>query len=394
VSERLGFARFHREDVPALLAAGSGKLGAPAAAGLGPLAFVLPDGRAWTYEEVEGDLAVRPGAEGARTVVHLGEDAWADFVGEVRTTPGLLYAGLMKLDGDGGYDALDRWEAALRALYAGRPIYDPSAVADLDLTRDFRLGDPEIAAHLRRAGFAVLRGVFSADEINTVSDEVEGLREKATPGDRRSWWAKNASGDEVLCRLIYTTLASDVIDTFAKDDRSRQIMDLAGTPLVSAADRLDGVSVVIKNAAVVEGLSDLPWHRDCGLGGHPVLCPGFNIGVQLDHANADNGQLHFLAGSHESSGAPPSPNSTDQPVIAIDAAPGDVTVHFGHVFHAAPPPLSPTAGRRALYVGGVKPELFDVIGAGQGYNDVLFEATADGRIASVDERLANASSSE
>jgi ectoine hydroxylase-related dioxygenase (phytanoyl-CoA dioxygenase family) len=194
----------------------------------------------------------------------------------------------------------------------------------------------------------------------------------------------------VLCRLIYTSLVSEPLERFAMDDRFQQIMDLAGTPLVRALDRLDGVSVVIKNASVVEGLSDLPWHRDCGLGGHPLLCPGFNIGVQLDHANADNGQLHFLAGSHETSGAAPTGKEADLPTVAIDTEPGDVTVHFGHVFHAAPPPLSPTAGRRALYVTCVEQKLFDVIGREQGYNDVLFEATGDGHIASVDERLANA----
>jgi ectoine hydroxylase-related dioxygenase (phytanoyl-CoA dioxygenase family) len=390
VFERLDFDKFHREDVPALLARGNGKLGAPAAAGLGPIAFVLPDGRGWTYDVAGGDVELRPGNDGARTIVRLDEAAWSDFVQEAHTTPGLLYAGLVKFDGQGGYETLDRWEAALRALYAGRPIYDPSAVADLDLNRSFRLADPELAAYLRRAGFAVLRGVFDADEVAAVSDEIERLRALASPGDRRSWWAKNASGDDVLCRLIYTSLASPAIHEFAMDPRFEQIMELAGTPLVRALDRLDGVSVVIKNSAVVEGLSDLPWHRDCGLGGHPVLCPGFNIGVQLDHANADNGQLHFLAGSHESSGAAPSAKDTDLPTIAVDTEPGDVTVHFGHVFHAAPPPLSPTAGRRALYVTCVAPRLFDVIGVEQGYNDVLFEATGDGHIASVDERLANA----
>ena len=390
--ERLDFDRFHLEEVPKLLAKGNGKLGAPAAEQLGAIAFVLPDGRAWTYEVVDGEIAVRPGSEGARTIIRLDEAAWSDFVTEAHTTPGLLYAGLVKFDGEGGYDALDRWEAALRALYAARPIYEPSTVTDLDLTQSFRLGDPDAATFLGRAGFALLRGVFDADEIATVSNEIERLRTKAEVGDRRSWWAKNASGEDVLCRLIYTSLVSDAVAEFAMDERFDQIMELAGTPLVRAVDRLDGVSVVIKNSAVVEGLSDLPWHRDCGLGGHPVLCPGFNIGVQLDHANANNGQLHFLAGSHESSGAAPTGKEADLPTVAIDTEPGDVTVHFGHVFHAAPPPLSPSAGRRAMYVTCVAPHLFEVIGHEQGYNDVLFDASPDGNIASVDERLANASS--
>jgi ectoine hydroxylase-related dioxygenase (phytanoyl-CoA dioxygenase family) len=375
--------------VPATLARGNGKLGAPAVEGLGALAFRLPDGRAWTYEARDGDLTIRPGADGARTTVNLSEDAWSDFVQEAHTTPGLLYAGLVKFEG-AGYDALDRWEPALRALYCGRPIYDPSTVDGIDLSASFRLSDAGAAEYLQRAGFVHLREVFTADEIAAVSDEVERLRAKAVSGDRRSWWARNAAGDEVLCRLLYTSLVSDPIAQFAVDERFQRLSDLAGVPLLPAHDRMDGVSVVIKNSAVVEGLSDLPWHRDCGLGGHPVICPGLNIGVQLDDANADNGQLHFLAGSHESSCAMPSPDDTDLPIVAIDTQPGDVTVHFGHVMHAAPPPLSPTAGRRAMYLTYVAPPLFDVIAREQGYNDVLFEATDDGHIASVDERLANA----
>ena len=43
---------------------------------------------------------------------------------------------------------------------------------------------------------------------------------------------------------------------------------------------------MITNPGATEGLSDLPWHVDCGLGGHPVLCPTVNLGIQLDAANA------------------------------------------------------------------------------------------------------------
>lgn len=40
----LDFHRFHREELPALLAAGRGALAAPAAQRLGGIAFRLPDG--------------------------------------------------------------------------------------------------------------------------------------------------------------------------------------------------------------------------------------------------------------------------------------------------------------------------------------------------------------
>jgi hypothetical protein len=385
--ERLDFDEFHRTQVPALLARGNGKLaGGSVRDGI---AFRLPDGRAWTFEPADGDIAVREGDGTAATVVELDEAAWSDFVHEAHTSFGLLYAGALTFS-RGDFGGLDRWEPALRAVFHGRPLYDAGAVADVELARSFTPADDPaaIADFLRRTGFVHVRGVFRPEEVELVSAEVEALRRRARIDDRRSWWAKDADGRDVCCRLIYASLHSAVLGRLAGDDRLRQLADLSGTPLVPVVDRLDGVSVVIKNPAVVEGLSDLPWHRDCGLGGHPVLCPALNIGIQLDRADAENGQLHFLAGSHLSSGAPPAPGDGSLPILAVDAEPGDVTVHFGHVFHAAPPPLSPTAGRRALYVGFVAPPLFDVIGEQQGYNDVLFTEQPDGRVASVEERLA------
>jgi len=76
------------------------------------------------------------------------------------------------------------------------------------------------------------------------------------------------------------------------------------------------------------------------------------------------------------------------PVVAIDAEPGDVTVHFGDVLHAAPPPTGRGPYRRALYVTFTRPETLAFVGAGHGYNDVLFEH--DGRVHSVDELRAGA----
>jgi ectoine hydroxylase-related dioxygenase (phytanoyl-CoA dioxygenase family) len=138
-----------------------------------------------------------------------------------------------------------------------------------------------------------------------------------------------------------------------------------------ALDRSDGHSVVLKNADVVTGLSDLPWHRDCGLGGHPVTCPTLNIGIQLDAARAASGRLHFLAGSHRGSVHRSMLAQPDLPIMAVDTEPGDVTVHIGDVLHAAPPPEGTGPGRRALYLTFMPPRAFDVIGPGASYNDVI-----------------------
>jgi hypothetical protein len=71
--------------------------------------------------------------------------------------------------------------------------------------------------------------------------------------------------------------------------------------------------------------------------------------------------------------------------VAVETQPGDVTAHYGHTLHAAPPPGDPkAAGRRALYVTYVPELVFDMIPAGKGYNDVLFTRDS-GRVRHIDE---------
>ena len=200
---------------------------------------------------------------------------------------------------------------------------------------------------------------------------MERARETAQPGDGRSWWAKRADGQSVLCRLIYLGLALPEIAALNDDPRLRRLAALAGEPLRPVTDRCDGHSVVIKNPAVVEGLSDLPWHRDCGLGGHPITCPAMNLGVQLDAATAASGRLLFLAGSWRASCHRRDLERPDLPVVAVDTEPGDCTVHLGDVLHAAPPPTGSGPGRRALYVTFMPARAFEVIPPGRSYNDVI-----------------------
>jgi ectoine hydroxylase-related dioxygenase (phytanoyl-CoA dioxygenase family) len=96
----------------------------------------------------------------------------------------------------------------------------------------------------------------------------------------------------------------------------------------------------------------------------------------------------MVAGSHRGTSRLPTPReAAGLPTTSLTTAPGDVTVHFGHTLHAAPPPTAGQGpGRRALYLSYVPPVTFAMVGPGQGYNDVLF--TRDGgRVRHVDELL-------
>jgi ectoine hydroxylase-related dioxygenase (phytanoyl-CoA dioxygenase family) len=170
------------------------------------------------------------------------------------------------------------------------------------------------------------------------------------------------------------------------DPRFLAIAALGGRELRDAHDRLDGNGVVIKVPGSSGGLADLPWHRDCGMGGHSIKSPMLNVGIQLDAATADTGQLEMIPGSHRgTSRLPGAREAARHRVVALTTEPGDVTVHFGHTLHAAPPPTDPLAsGRRALYLSFVPPLTFEMVGPGQGYNDVLF-TRSEGRVQHVDQ---------
>jgi hypothetical protein len=390
----IDFDRFHRDELPTLVASRGPVFSDADAAVVSTLAFELDDGRAYTYVPAGRSFTVEPGTGGADTVVVLPYEEWCAFAWELRSCFALLYDEKLTV-ARGSFGQLARWEPPLRVAFDGQEIYDlddPPAVLDpaggpLDCARTFTLDDPqeEMADFLGRAGFLHLRAVLGADEVAALRAEVDQAVASARPDDRRSWWT-TVDGRDVCSRVNYINDRSALVAGLGSDERFARIATLGGPDLRDGRDRLDGNGVVIKVPGASGGLSDLPWHRDCGMGGHPVKCPMLNVGIQLDAASAATGQLLMVAGSHRgTSRLPGAREVAGLPVVPISTEPGDVTVHFGHTLHAAPAPADREAsGRRALYLSFVPPLTFDMVGPGQGYNDVLFTRDA-GRVRHVDQ---------
>ena len=202
--ERLDFDDFHRRELPARLVGGNGRLAASDVRGVSPIAFRLLDGGAYTYVPADDAILIVAGVDSAETVAELAEPDWRDFVAELHTAAGLVHGGRAQFTG-GGYAHLERWEPALRAMFDGRPIYDPSALAlPAPLDRAFTLDDPALGAFLQGAGFALVKDVFTPSEIGTLAAVADRFQAAAVPGDRRSWWARDGDG----------TLGSDVSPRF------------------------------------------------------------------------------------------------------------------------------------------------------------------------------------
>ena len=356
------------------------------------LAFQLPCGDAYTYSSNGQLVELIAGSVDAKIVAEVTEEAFEAYISQLFSLTGLFYTGQLKLlRGEVGW--LLQWEPALQALYFDRPIWTPAcidALGSLDVQRQFEYHELEtapeqLASFLQTTGYLHIRNVFSAEEIGRFSQDVERQKANAKADDGRSWWARNGDGEELCCRVTYLQRDSELLASLPADGRLHRIASLLDESLKPVGNRMDGISVVIKNPNVVEGMSDLPWHRDCGMGGHHLICPSLNIGIQLDESSAENGQLKFLAGSAQHANPAVDESIPNLPVASLEAQAGDVSVHLAHVMHIAPAPVSATGNRRVLYTSFAKQELIDAIPEGQSYNDVLFN-DGDGRVRTPQER--------
>jgi len=378
------FVQFHREQLPALVEQ-RGQLVAADLAGVPPLAFRC-DGTTFTWVPSERGVEVREGDAGAATLVELSELTFSAFLHELLTVRGATATGRATLV-RGDVAGWQRWEPAIRSLCSGQEIYGPAVwqtLVDrkgepLDLRRGFSIDDDldEMRHFFGRTGYLHVKGVFTPEDVERYGAEIESARRSITPDDPTSWWSVNAEGDNVVTRINYLSEHSAVLAELAHDPRLQRCADIAGPDLRVCNDRLDGPMVFIKNSRVIKGNGDLGWHIDPALGGGPVICPFIQVGIQLDRADAANGQLLVLAGSHRyakhdlgwGEGA-------DLPVVALETEPGDVTIHDAYALHTTPPPTGDHAGRRVLYYKFAEQKTFDWIPAGYHYNDGLFRTGA------------------
>lgn len=384
------FPQFSLEDLHQQIKADTGKgpLGRQAAIAVGygrSIGIRLNDGNFWRFLATEDGIDIDKRIDSAKVIIDADSETWHDLVSEAWSIMGLILQNKVRIE-KGNFQHVAAWEAPLQALYNKRRIFMEEDLSE-DLPHEFKFGDNpnEMANSLNSLGFILVRDVFTQEEINAMSTEVDQRRKSATPEDKRSWWATDSEGDEHCCRVTYLNHGSDRFAQLAHDSRLAELADLSEDRLYPTPNHGDGISAVIKVPDIQEGLADLPWHRDCGMGGHPLICPGLNIGIQLDVADAESGQLIFLPGSNGFSGGANVANKTRK-TVGVIAEPGDVTVHYGHTLHVAPPPTGTHRQRRTIYVSFHKAEYINALPEGKGYNDVLF-AHGDGRVRTPQERI-------
>ncbi len=347
---------FFGDELPALIAERA-VLAVDGARELGvePFAFVTPSG-SWTLALDGTQLRVAPGDTGAASV-ELSDADIADIVNDLKTPMTFLTAGALRMARGNLGDFLDWW-VVLRSLIDGRPVHTSGAVtftdpdgSPLDFTRAFTPDDDDadIAAFLAEAGFLHLRGWFDPQLMSDLSADMDRALPSQTRADGRSWWAKTADGEDRCVRMEWFNEQSRLACELLASERFLRIGRLAGCGHEARATG-NRIGALVKPIGVVEGISDVPWHKDCSLGMHSFRCCGLTTGISVTGADARSGQLRVVAGSHRALVQPAFVRSScDLPVIDLPTETGDATVHASCTLHMSQPPID--RERRVMYTG-------------------------------------------
>jgi hypothetical protein len=251
------------------------------------------------------------------------------------------------------------WEPVLRCLLDGRPVFEPGTIdfrdrdgEPLDLHRSFTLDDDpaEIGQFLAEAGYLHLEDVFTEAEMAAVSAELDDAMAAAERDDGASWWAKTSDGEWYASRILGFNLKSPALREVLGSDRFARIGTFTDdTYQQRDPDVGDSAEGLLKKIGVVEGISDVSWHKDCSLGGHSRGCCRLTTGISITGASRENGELGVVAGSHRANIAHLGVVGLDLPKIPLPTRTGDVTVHCSCTLHMSRPPVS--AERRVAYSG-------------------------------------------
>jgi len=327
------------------------------------------DGRAVTLEAAGGRMVIRRGTTSAGVVAALPADALSDLVQDNQSTMGLAMTSRVKIT-TGNINDWVGWEPVLRALLDGRKVHEAGDVTfvdldgrELDLAQTFAADDdPDVVSHfLRQAGFLHLRGVFTPAEMAELGSDVDEWIAKASPDDGESWWATDEHGHEQAVRVLFFYDKSAALRSLVDDPRFTWIGDLTGD-----GHRFSGgAEGLVKPLRIVRGLSDLPWHKDCGQGGHSYECSGLTCGISVTGADRTSGALGVIPGSHRANtmAAGRDPRLDLRPLV-LETCTGDVTVHCSDTLHRAFPPVD--RPRKVVYSGFRLPPLPGDAGRAEG----------------------------
>lgn len=344
------------------------------------------DGRGITLRESAGTLTLVRGVDDAGVVAEMAADALSDLVQDAQSTMGLAMTARVKLTA-GNINSWIGWEPALRALLDGRRVHETGDITfvdldggALDLDRAFTVDDDreEMRNFLEQAGFLHIGNVFDEAEMAELGADIDEWIARATPDDGESWWATDEHGVSQAVRVLFFWEKSATLRELVASDRYQWIGTLTG----DGHQHKGGGEGLVKPLGIVRGLSDLPWHKDCGQGRHSYICNSLTCGISVTGADRVSGALGVIPGSHRANtmatGRDP---ELDLRPRMLETQTGDVTVHCSDTLHRAHPPVE--RPRKVVYSGfGLPPLPGDVI-----ETDPRYSREARAELSNVQDRI-------
>jgi hypothetical protein len=355
----VGAEEFFTEVFPRLLEM-HGELAARGADVLGaPALTLVVDGSPYRLEPTRNGICFSTKQVDSELTVRLDGALFSDLAQQLQSFNAMTVARRVRPE-SGSLDDLMSWDAIWLCLLEGWPVADETLVFEdragepLDLERILTPDDDpaDVAHFLREAGYLHLRGWTDLDAMATIADDIERALPLYAPEDGRSWWATTSDGAERCVRMQHFVEHSPTTARLLTGDRWQQLRrTLAGRDeLVQSPVSGNIIEALVKPIGVVQGISDVPWHRDCNFGRHAYQCAGTIVGVSVTAGDADSGQLRAVAGSHRV--LMPATRASDRPYLPVVPLPteaGDLTVHLACTLHEAQPPLM--RERLVMYTG-------------------------------------------
>lgn len=243
-----------------------------------------------------------------------------------------------------------------------------AAAAALPLTTRFTLGPtitPVQRAFLKKHGFLVFAGVAKPEEVAMITSELDRIERDFISEGKKTvfgiplFWGTN-KGVPFLQRFPFTSVFSEKIRDFVRDDRFAPIRDLVGDGARVGDREKDGVVVNRYINTPGSAYPRLGWHTDGLRDIFYLRMPKemLNVGLHLDECDKANGGLRLIPGSHTQGlwgmlfGKIYYTNGEDRREIAVETKPGDLTVHDGRLWHRVEKSSRSGAAslRRSMYV--------------------------------------------
>lgn len=240
----------------------------------------------------------------------------------------------------------------------------------LPLDTRFELGGeitPVQRAFLDLHGFLVFGGVARPEEVERILREVDEVQARWLAEGRRKVYGiplfvgQGVNGEPFIQRFAFTSMFSDYIRAFVRDERFAPVRKLIGDDTRVGDEEKDGV-VVNRNLNVPgSAYPRLGWHTDGLRDLFYLRMPGpmLNVGLHFDRVRREDGGLRLIPGSHTQGffdmcfrkpyfvGHRPDPDE-----VAVETEPGDLTVHDGRLWHRVEgsPHVGARSLRRTMYV--------------------------------------------